>query len=158
MSNTTHWRKKQEKNAPKSHPGHPKSTQNGSRDPPWRSPERLGPPRVGYRVSRTLPESAEGEQKTLPGSPWETQNRSRRPPGASPSEKTAHAERLYIEKIDHLVFIPFFTSFFEHFGRKFDEKISVLLHILPSFPTLPKPCILQATLHLDSVFTKPPKS
>ena len=46
------------------------------------------------------------------------------------------------------VFIPFFG----HFWSKNDEKIITLLCFLLVFPTLEKPCILQATLLVDSVF------
>ena len=46
----------------------------------------------------------------------------------------------------------FFISFFGHFWSKNDEKRITLLCFLLVFPTLEKPCILQATLLEDSVF------
>ena len=56
--------------------GHAKSTQNGSEDPPGAPLEHPGPPRVDGTITRTLPESTKGGQKTLLGTPWETQDRS----------------------------------------------------------------------------------
>ena len=47
------------------------------------------------------------------------------------------------------VFIPLFG----HFWSKNDEKNITLLRFLLVCPTREKPCILQATLHGDSVLT-----
>ena len=46
----------------------------------------------------------------------------------------------------------FFLSCCGHFWSKNDEKTITLLCFLLVFPTLEKPCILQATLLVDSVF------
>ena len=46
----------------------------------------------------------------------------------------------------------FCIPFFGNFWSKNDEKIITLLCFLLVFPTLEKPCILQATLLVDSVF------
>ena len=57
-----------------------------------------------------------------------------------------------------VVFSLYLINFWSICDRKIDENFSVLLHILSSFPTLPKPCILQAALHVVSVFRNVLKS
>ena len=64
------------------------------------------------------------------------------------AQRSALSKQCLPGAVHHLIF----CTFFGHFWSKNDEKIITLLCVLLVFPTLEKPCILQATLLVDSVF------
>ena len=115
----------------------PKSTQN---DPL----ERPGPPRWNKnpillyweRFWRSI------------WSPLEPQNR----PKIDTLRETCSKKRAVKAMFAWLAASPHFSLFFCHFWSKNDEKFSALPCFLPFFPILEKPCILQATLLVLSVF------
>ena len=95
-----------------SHPGHPKSTQNGSRGGPGRSPEHPGPSRVDGEVFRTLPESAKDDQKSLPRAPGTSQDHSQRPLRVTLARKKTRTWSVFTSKKVPFWFSIVFSSFF----------------------------------------------
>ena len=119
----------------------PKSTQNRPKIAPWRT---LGPP-GGTKILFCRFGIDFGAQF---GPPWQPKSTKNRYFARKMLKEARFQTNVCLARCITSVFIPFFG----HFWSKNDEKIITLLCFLLVFPTLEKPCILQATLLVDSVF------
>ena len=120
----------------------PKSTQNRPKIAPWRT---LGPP-GGTKILFCRFGIDFGAQF---GPPWDPKIDQKSILCEKNAQRSALSNQCLPGAVHHLIFY----TFFGHFWPKNDEKNITLLCFLLVCPTLEKPCILQATLHGDSVFT-----
>ena len=119
----------------------PKSTQNRPKIAPWRT---LGPP-GGTKILFCRFGIDFGAQFDPPWDLKSTKNRYL-------ARKMLQEARFQSNVCLARCITSFFISFFGHFWSKNDEKRITLLCFSLVFPTLEKPCILQATLLEDNVF------
>ena len=120
----------------------PKSTQNRPKIAPWST---LGPP-SGTKILFFRFGIDFGAQF---GAPWGPKSTKKSIFCEKNAPRSALSKQCLPGALHHLIFY----TFFGHFWSKNDEKNITLLCFLLVCPTLEKPCILQATLHGDSVFT-----
>ena len=119
----------------------PKLTQNRPKIAPWST---LGPP-GGTKILFCRFGIDFGAQF---GAPWDPKSAKKSIFCEKNAPRSALSKQCLPGALHHLIFY----TFFGHFWSKNDEKNITLLCFLLVFPTLEKPCILQATLLVDSVF------
>ena len=119
----------------------PKSTQNRPKIAPW---SILGPP-SGTKILFFRLGIDFGAQF---GAPWDPKSTKNRYFARKMLQEARFQSNVRLARCITSFFIPFLVIF----GQKNDEKNITLLCFLLVCPTLEKPCILQATLHGDSVF------
>ena len=119
----------------------PKLTQNRPKIAPWST---LGPP-GGTKILFCRFGIDFGAQF---GPPWDPKIDQKSILCEKNAPRSALSKQCLPGAAHHLIFYTSFWSFLV----KNDEKTITLLCFLLVFPTLEKPCILQATLLVDSVF------
>ena len=119
----------------------PKSTQNRPKIAPWST---LGPP-SGTKILFFRFGIDFGAQF---GAPWGPKSTKKSKFCEKNAQRSALSKQCLPGVLHHLVFY----NIFFHFWSKNDEKKIKWLCFLLECPTLEKPCILQATLHGDTVF------